>query len=270
MIGMNRQKINMFGGGFYHDICSSAGHEPVKIEWVKGTNESPISIYIDYGITNYVIDKTKQNYAWLAESKTINFNLYKWCVDNVRYLEENFELIFTHDTSLLPLSNKFKFVMCGAKHWVKNVGVYNKTKLVSMIASNKVMCAEHVYRQEVIKKYASRLDLYGRGYNEIQNKEIGLNDYCFSITMENHTYPIAYSEKITDCFATGTIPIYYGSEYIGDVFNADGIIMLDDNFNIDDLSPELYLSKRDAILDNYQTAINMPIAEDYIYETYIK
>jgi hypothetical protein len=39
---------------------------------------------------------------------------------------------------------------------------------------------------------------------------------------------------------------------------------------IDDLSPELYLSKRDAILDNYQTAINMPIAEDYIYETYIK
>jgi hypothetical protein len=46
--------------------------------------------------------------------------------------------------------------------------------------------------------------------------------------------------------------------------------MLDDNFNIDDLSPELYLSKRDAILDNYQTAINMPIAEDYIYENLYK
>jgi hypothetical protein len=35
--------------------------------------------------------------------------------------------------------------------------------------------------------------------------------------MENHTYPIAYSEKITDCFATGTKSIYYGSEHIGDV-----------------------------------------------------
>jgi hypothetical protein len=45
--------------------------------------------------------------------------------------------------------------------------------------------------------------------------------------------------------------------------------MLDDNFNMMTYH-QVYLSKRDAILDNYQTAINMPIAEDYIYETYIK
>jgi hypothetical protein len=61
-----------------------------------------------------------------------------------------------------------------------------------------------------------KLTLFGRGYNEIKNKEIGLKDYHFSITMENHTYPLAYSE-ISDCFATGTIPIYYGTDMIGDV-----------------------------------------------------
>jgi hypothetical protein len=84
------------------------------------------------------------------------------------------------------------------------------------------------------------------------------------------SYPLAYSEKISDCFATGTIPIYYGTDMIGDVFNMDGIIMLNENFNINDLTPELYYNKIDAINDNYNRVINMPVAEDYIFENYIK
>ena len=88
--------------------------------------------------------------------------------------------------------------------------------------------------------------------------------------MENLTYSNGYSEKITDCFATGTIPIYYGSPDIVEVFNSDGIIWLTEEFKIEDLSAELYWSKMDAIQDNYNRAINFPIAEDWIFETYIK
>jgi hypothetical protein len=50
----------------------------------------------------------------------------------------------------------------------------------------------------------------------------------------------------------------------------DGIIMLNENFNINDLTPELYYNKIDAINDNYNRVINMPVAEDYIFENYIK
>jgi hypothetical protein len=57
---------------------------------------------------------------------------------------------------------------------------------------------------------------------------------------------------------------------IGDVFNMDGIIMLNENFNINDLTPELYYNKIDAINDNYNRVINIPVAEDYIFENYIK
>lgn len=267
---MMRQKINMVGGPIQHDICSSAGHVPKLIEWDKSAHSSPISIHIDNAILNTPTDKNKKNYAWLIESKTINPLPYKWCADNINYIEDNFEFLFTHDMSLLPLSNKVKFVLCNAKHWVKEVGLHSKTKLISMIASNKVFCQEHVYRQEIIKKYMGNLDLYGRGFNEIPNKELGLKDYCFSITMENHTYPLAYSEKLSDCFAMGTIPIYYGSELINQIFNGDGIIMLNDDFDINELSPELYVSKRDAIIENYHKVMDMPIAEDYIYENYIK
>ena len=54
------------------------------------------------------------------------------------------------------------------------------------------------------------------------------------------------------------------------IFNGDGIIMLDENFDIDKLTPELYYSKMDAIKDNYERVVNMPIAEDYIYNKHIK
>jgi len=260
----------MIGGGFQHEICSSAGSAPQLIEWVKENHSAHTSIHVDSGIMNIPVNKNKKNYAWLSESKTINTNLYSWCTSNIKYLEDNFELIFTHDMSLLPLSNKFKLVICGAKPWVKDVGLHTKSKLISMIASTKVMCNEHKYRQEVIKNYQDKLDLFGRGFNNISSKETGLNDYYFSIAMENHTYPMAYSEKITDCFATGAIPIYYGTDLIGDIFNIDGIIMLNENFDIDKLTPELYHSKMDAIKDNYERAISMPVAEDHIYENYIK
>lgn len=267
---MDKIKINMVGGPIQHDICSSAGSIPKLIEWVKDNHIAPISIHIDYGISNIPINKTKKNYAWLLESKSISPLIYKWCENNINYIENNFELLFTHDINLIKLSKKFKFVICNAKPWIKNIGIHEKSKLISMIASSKIMCQEHNFRQEIIKKYRDKLDLFGRGFNDIQNKEVGLNDYFFSIAMENHTYPIAYSEKISDCFATGTIPIYYGTDLIGDVFNIDGIIMLDDNFDIDKLTPELYYSKMAAIKDNYNRVIEMSIAEDYIYENYIK
>tara|TARA_B110000285_G_C14972599_1_gene537331 strand:+ start:167 stop:946 length:780 start_codon:yes stop_codon:yes gene_type:complete len=259
----------MIGGGFTHDVCSSAGSEPKLMVWDK-SGMSDISIHIDYGVANIPPNPSKKNYVWLSESKTINKPLYDWCIDNVKFLEDNFELLFTHDKSLVGLSNKFKLVTCSAKPWVKDVGIHTKSKLVSMIASNKVMCDEHRYRQEVIRKYSGKLDHYGRGYRNITNKEEGLNDYCFSIAMENHTYSLAFSEKITDCFATGTIPIYYGTPEISEVFNPDGIIMLTDDFKIEDLSFELYYSKMDAIKENYEIVTNMSVAEDYIYEKFIK
>jgi hypothetical protein len=265
---MNKVAINMIGGGFNHDVCSSAGSVPKIVEWKKDKSAT-ISIHIDYHIQSKV-DNSKLNFAWLAESRTINPRLYEWCEANVAYLEQSFNLIFTNDKSLLELSPKFKLVICSAHPWVKQRGIFEKTKLVSMIASNKSYCPEHELRKYVIDKFKGDIDLFGRGYLEIEDKSIGLADYYFSICMENLTYSNGYSEKITDCFATGTIPIYYGSPDIGEVFNEDGIIWLTEEFSIKDLTPELYWSKIEAVRDNYQRAINFPIAEDWIYETYIK
>tara|TARA_Y100001937_G_scaffold128498_1_gene205468 strand:+ start:7787 stop:8590 length:804 start_codon:yes stop_codon:yes gene_type:complete len=264
----NRFEINLIGGGFQHSP-STSGYEPLHMKWVKGSLKAQTSIYVDQAIQGKV-DPYKVNYGWLAESKTINNSLYDWCANNIEELTYKFKSIFTHDIYLSTLSDLFVLTQCSGKSFISHGEVYEKTKLVSMIASNKVMCEEHKFRQKMINKYSSQCDHYGRGYREIRDKITGLRDYCFSFAMENATYSNMFTEKLTDCFMAGTIPIYYGMENIGDIFDIDGIIILNDNFNIEDLSKDLYESKIKAVRNNFKLANELLVAEDYIYINFIK
>ena len=264
----SRQEINLIGGGFQHSL-STSGFEPKYITWVKGYGNAPISIHVDEGI-KFKTNKNTKNYAWLCESKTINGHLYDWCRNNIDYLKNNFIFVFTHDVSLTKISEIFILVQSSGKSFIENGQIYEKNKLVSMIASNKLLCAEHFFRRNMIEKFSNKCDHYGRGFKEINDKVIGLKDYCFSITMENGTYPNMFTEKITDCFMTGTIPIYYGIRNIGDFFNSDVSITLGDHFKIEDLSFELYKSKINAVIENFKLAKELLIAEDYIYINHIK
>jgi hypothetical protein len=264
-----KQKINLIGGGFQHAYSSSGWSVPKYIEWVKNEMTAPISVYIDNSIIDAKVDSTKKNYAWIAESSAIINNVIDWVKENVEFMNSNFELIFTHDIRLLNLSPKFKFLIPNAVPWVDGREIHKKTKLISMIASSKTFCPGHVYRRTIIDKYKNSVDHYGSGFRNIQKKEHGLIDYYFSIAMENDNYPNIFTEKITDCFATGTIPIFWGTSEIGDFFNKDGIILLDD-FNIKEISEDLYFSKMDAIKDNLERVLDWPISEDYMYLNYMK
>jgi hypothetical protein len=267
---MNRKEINLIGGGFQHSP-STSGYEPLYMKWIKDVQTSPISIYVDHSIKNTPNQSTK-NYAWLCESKTINTELYLWCENNIEYLKANFKYVFTHDLELTQKSDIFKLTQCSGKSFIKleDGYIYKKNKLVSMIASNKTMCQEHLYRQEMIHKYSGQCDHFGRGFKELSNVLDGLKEYCFSFVFENATYSNMFTEKITNCFMSGTIPIYYGMGNIGEFFNIDGIIMLNDKFDIKDLSVELYKIKFDSVIDNFERAKSLLTAEDYIYLNYIK
>ena len=268
MGGMGKTKINMIGGGFQHDVCSSSGSVPKFMEWVKDSS-ADISIHIDNGIGIQCLPN-KKSYAWISESSTINTGLLQWCRQNFKILEDRFIHVFTHDKSLLELSPVFKLVICNAKPWIKDIQIHNKTKLVSMIASSKAMCPDHLVRLKFIEKFKNSLDLYGRNINPINDKIDGLRDYMFSVTIENGTYDNMFTEKIADCFATGTVPIYWGSKSVNEFFNPKGIIWLNDDFDLTTLTPELYHSMKDSIEDNFKRINDFPIAEDYIYENYIK
>ena len=79
---MSDIKFNMIGGGFQHENSSSAGSTPNLVEWVRDGSAN-ISIHIDNGL-RIPPNKTKLNYGWLSESKTIIGGIYGWCVNNIR------------------------------------------------------------------------------------------------------------------------------------------------------------------------------------------
>ena len=264
-----KTKFNLVGNTFTHLTNGNKGYsvhgkESKYIEWVKdGSGEA--TFYIDSTLGQAEIDETPgPKYGWLLESKYITPQI----VDHVKMFPEKyletFDAIFTHNQDLLAIDSKFKW--CPAQgFWIQDPKIYDKTKMISMISSNKTMCEGHRLRLEWVERLWGQVDMYGRGFKEIVNKEEGLCDYMFSVAIENGQYETYFTEKLLDCFATGTIPVYLGAPDIGDYFNKDGIIDLTEEFEVSD---EIYCSKMDAIKENLEKAKEMEILEDYIYGRY--
>ena len=109
-----------------------------------------------------------------------------------------------------------------------------KTKLISIIASN---LSEITYSRNYKIRYdfvmalknhfGDRIDVFGRGFNELKHKDEGLYPYKFSVAIEN--MPLAYniSEKLSDCFLTHTFPLYYDCPNINRFYNDQAYAKLD-------------------------------------------
>jgi hypothetical protein len=122
---------------------------------------------------------------------------------------------------------------------------------------------EILHRKNEIKMPTNFYDVYGEMNSVLeaaQGKEFIFGDSMFAAIIENTSHRGYFTEKIMDCFALKTIPIYWGCSSIGDFFNTKGIIKFD---NADDfiyicnkLTPEYYYDHLDVIEENYQKAIN--------------
>ena len=263
-------KIQLIGNTFTHLTGGNLGYSVhgKKSKYIEWTTEYQDDVFYLDGTIDLVFqnNSSQRKHAWLLESKYIVPGLVEKIKNNLDAYLSVYDNIFTHNQELLRLNDKFKWVPAYG-YYIKDAKIYDKSKLVSMISSNKTMTAGHHVRMAWIDHLRPRLDLYGRGFNEIQFKEQGLCDYMFSVAIENGEYETYFTEKILDCFATGTIPIYVGAPDIGNYFNAEGIINI---YNFDTISPELYYSKMNAIEDNLNRVKEIEVLEDYIYVNYFK
>lgn len=240
---------------------------------VPSFKDNDFDIDIMFWVDNYILEcptYSKLNYGWLTESAGIIPDIYERFVNNFYEIINNFNLIFTHSRELVEFHEKLKWIPASST-WIIDPQIYSKNKKISIVTSAKNWAAGHKKRMSLVTKLEGSIDIYGNGFHSIQNKEEGLADYMFSIAHENANYSGYFTEKILDCFATGTIPIYWGDPDIGKVFNTDGIIFLDDDFDPDILTEDIYYSKMDAIKENLEIVKNNFImVEDYIYDNYLK
>jgi len=148
-------------------------------------------------------------------------------------LFNRFCLILTHDARLLERGEPYVEMPFGTS-FVESVltthQTFPKTRMVSMIgAPHPDPKAGHVLRNEVIEKLRQRsdVDLFGKGIRWIDSKLDGLQEYGFSIAMENCDRDFYFSEKIIDCLLTDTVPIYFGCSGITRYFDPRGLLFFE-------------------------------------------
>lgn len=212
---------------------------------------------------------SEYNIGMLMEPISILPGWYLGILANPEESLKTFKYFFVHNRVFAEIHPKLIWAPITACTWIKEPQIYEKNKLISMISSNKAMCSGHYMRVFWARKLMNDVDGFGNLFGKnMNNKEEGLKDYMFTICMENETTPGYFTEKLIDCFNTGTIPIYYGDPEIDKVFNKDGIITLTDSFDISSLTPELYYSKMDAIKENFEIAKNYANIRTYLKYKY--
>jgi hypothetical protein len=254
---------------FSHCLFSNNPLPPIQfseeIEWDRSNNfkDSDYIIFTDDEIYN-TRNNNQKDIAWLVEPYELQPRNYLYLQNNYN----NFFKILTHDSDLLKLPNSYKIPYGGC--WIKkqDFKIYDKSKNLSIVCSNKTYLSGHKLRHKVIKSIGNIIDVYGNGYNSISYKLESLQNYKYQIVIENVKKDFWFTEKLIDCFVTGTIPIYYGCPSIHNFFDINGIITFDTVEEliekINDLKPNHYESKIESIEINFKKAQEYILAESSI------
>jgi hypothetical protein len=149
-----------------------------------------------------------------------------------------------------------------------------KDKEVSIIISNKAFTEGHEQRIKFLdalkKAFGNRIELFGRGYNEIEDKFEALTNFKYSIVMENSSFQDYWTEKLSDTFLCNTYPIYYGCPNILDYFSEDSlniinIYKINDSINI--IKSVIESNKYEKSLESLEKAKNLVLNQYNLFST---
>jgi hypothetical protein len=253
---------------------SITGMPPNRMRWISYQylrEPLPYCVFLDRAIDRAHTIQARKKIALLMEPRQI--------VDEVGWLTTRWQLpildyVLTYDRSNIRHFGKkaLWYPIGGCWIPIDDRRIHSKTKLMSIISSAKNSSHGHRLRHEVVKVLGSNMDVYGRSYRPVQFKTEALAPYMFSVAIENGRVEAMFTEKIIDCFMTGTVPIYFGCNAISEFFNPAGIIEFDTVQELEDilpkLTPEHYNSMLPAVEDNFSRARKYLIAEDWICEHY--
>jgi len=268
-------EIGAFGSPFEHDITSCTGIPPKNHKWIFNTvPENGTVVYMDHDIMGGFESTATYKYLWMCESRAIVPHQHQILRKNFSIFADCYRIIFTHDDDLLSIGPPFAYAPPAANHtWIRAPKIYRKSKLCSIVSSGKSFCDGHRYRNEIVSLILEKnkfIEFYGRHHRPFNTKEEVLVDYMFSITIENEIYDDYYTEKLIDCFATGTVPIYMGSTKIFSKFDDRGVIRIlkdsiTNSLDFSYLSADLYNTLLPFVEHNFGLLATHSTSDDFIH-----
>lgn len=183
-----------------------------------------------------------------GENITPNFNVYDYAIsfDYLDFGKRYLRVPIYH--FLNKLRKKVDLPKCPQKR-----------EFCSFLYSNGAYADEiRVEFFKLLSKY-KKINSSGRLLNNtgvfVKDKIEYLNNFKFTIAFENSSNEGYVTEKISDAFCAGTIPIYWGDPLVAEEFNPEAFIFVNDFKSLDDAvqkvveidnNDELYLKMLNA------------------------
>lgn len=243
-----------------------SNYESFPREW--GNKTGTIEMYIDNFVLLQENDMTPDALAIMVEPRAIYPDIYDWLERNY----QRFKYVFTFDSKLLELPNA-KLLIYGQ---ITDEYPDQKTKDISMVASNKDFCDGHKNRQRVARALHKEIDTYGRfdGGDFCSARDF-LSGYRFSVAMENFYDGYYFTEKICNCFASKIVPIYLGCPHIGEFFDERGIVICNSPDDVINKTRQILLDpvheynvRKNFIENNFKTVQKYRSYSKLFLETY--
>lgn len=131
------------------------------------------------------------------------------------YLYQQFDLVLSNDRELVEhpdLAGKVEYMTLFGT-WIEEAPPVNKTKLCSLLASPNNFLSGHRVRHNVIAANVPGVDCFGGAVGRPlapERTRDAYDAYRFNLAIENSNYPWWHTEKLFNCFAARTVPIYWG------------------------------------------------------------
>lgn len=281
-----KTKIRLYDTNFAHhapgsSLSSFPGCDiyPKFIEWVRDPNVyTDIAIFTDNCL--HLVDSCDAKYkiAWIIEPKMLVPGVYEQ-ISKPECFSKFFKVL-TYDMWLMGADindSTFEQYFFGGC-WIapEDQKIYPKSKDICIIASHKNQLEGHKLRHQIISELSSKfkIDVYGNGYNRFDRTVDVLKEYRYCIVVENIKTNYWMTEKLIQCFRSGTIPIYYGTRFDGEIMFQDrfGLYRFEDMKGLERLLPfmtkELYDFEmvEGIIQHNFDVSERYTVCEDYLWK----
>lgn len=270
-------KIKLLDNNFLGDLGSSKAFPPTKFQWDRSPGYGDLVFFSDncLALADLPVYEQSEKIAWILEPFPINDRPYRYIAEHFH----KFDLVLSHNADFISRLGERGSYYYNGMSLIKpdDWKPHEKTKFMSIVVSTKNMTQDHGFRHQLVREIRNRklpVDIYGKGYNFVEDKADALREYKFSIALENCQIDSYISDKIHDCFATYTVPVYRGCDSVRKYFNMDGIFpvqTIEDTIRmIEALNRDqdaIYYDKaKNAMADNHKRAIHLRSAEDWIYD----
>ena len=210
------------------------------------------------------------------ENRDPDFSITDYAI-GIHYINDRGDRYFRKPTEVHQLSAIYSIYNVTQTY---RIDIKNK-KFCSFVVSNPAGEARNKFFHK-LSEY-KRVDSGGSHLNNIggrvENKKEFLKNYKFNICFENSKTQGYISEKLSDAFEAGTIPIYYGDDTVLELLNNKSYIHIKDESEFDekielikkiDQNDTLYeqMIKEKIVIDDSRYPKELQKYKDFIYHIF--